>query len=296
MTKFKGVIPALVSPLNADETINSAVLKRLTDDLLQAGADGFYIGGATGEGIALNTKERMVLAETAVDAVSKRKPCIVHVASTNFNDAILLSKHAEEIGADAISAIPPLFFQYDEDDVYNYYKALANAVHIPLMIYFNPAAGFSINAKFAARMFEVDNITAIKWTSSDYYGMMELKDLTHGEMNIINGPDEMLLMGLSAGADGGIGTTYNFMLPLIRGVYDNFIQRDMEKAQQYQTQVSRIISAMRGFPCIPATKAILEQTGYAVGDAAFPQKQLTAAQKDALLCSIRAAGWNDETL
>ena len=296
MTKFKGVIPALVSPLNADETINSAVLKRLTDDLLQAGADGFYIGGATGEGIALNTKERMVLAETAVDAVSKRKPCIVHVASTNFNDAILLSKHAEEIGADAISAIPPLFFQYDEDDVYNYYKALANAVHIPLMIYFNPAAGFSINAKFAAKMFQIDTITSIKWTSSDYFGMMALKDLTHGEMNIINGPDEMLLMGLSAGADGGIGTTYNFMLPLIRGIYDNYVDQNMEKAQQYQTKVCRIIRQLSGIPIIPATKAILEHMGYEVGNAAFPQKRLTDEQKAAVIQKILAAGWNDDKL
>jgi N-acetylneuraminate lyase len=89
------------------------------------------------------------------------------------------------------------------------------------MIYYSPAARFDISADFAAKMFEVDNITAIKWTSSDYYEMLRLKDLTHGEMNIINGPDEMLLMGLNAGADGGIGTTYNFMFETIKSQRTN---------------------------------------------------------------------------
>ena len=103
-------MPALVSPLNEDETINTRVLQDLIKYLLQKGADGFYVGGATGEGIALKTEERMVLAETAVNAVNRLKPCIIHIAAADFSDAILLAKHAEKIGADAVSAIPPLFF------------------------------------------------------------------------------------------------------------------------------------------------------------------------------------------
>ena len=204
--KFKGIIPALATPLNEDETINTGVLKNLINYLLGKGAEGFYVGGATGEGLALKTENRIVLAEAAIDAVSDRKPCIVQVAAADFSDAVMLARHAERIGAKAISATAPVFFRYDENDVYDYYKALADSVHIPLMIYYSPMAGFDFNAKFVARMFEIDNITAIKWTNPNYYAMTQVKELTHGEMNVINGPDEMLLMGLSAGADGGIGT------------------------------------------------------------------------------------------
>ena len=161
-----------------------------------------------------------------------------------------------------------------------------------MMIYYNPAAGVNISAQFAARMFEVDNITAIKWTSPNYYDMMRLKDLTHGEMNIINGPDEMLLMGLNAGVDGGIGTTYNFMLPLIRGVYDNFVKNDIEAAQEYQMRVARVISAMRGFPTIPATKAMVEEMGYEVGNAVFPMKRLQENEKVALIQKMKDNGWS----
>lgn len=288
--KFKGIIPALVTPLNEDETINTSVLVELINYLNSKGADGFYIGGATGEGLALRTEERMVLAQEAVNAINGKKPSIIQVASTDFNDAILLAKHAEKIGADAISATPPLFFQYDENDVYNYYKALADSVHIPVMIYYSPAARFDISADFAAKMFEVDNITAIKWTSSDYYEMLRLKDLTHGEMNIINGPDEMLLMGLNAGADGGIGTTYNFMFETIKSIYDNFITNDPEEAQRYQTLANRIIAELKKYHTIPLTKVILEEMGFNVGNATFPMKRYTDKEKQAIISGMRSAG------
>ena len=290
MMKFCGVMPALVSPLDANENINVPVLNRLLADLLAKGADGFYLCGATGEGIAITPEERMVLAEEAIKAVDGRKPCIVQVASGNFEDAIRLAKHAEKVGAAAISATPPLFFSYDKDDVYNYYKKLADAVSIPMMIYYNPAAGFHINADIAAKMFEIDNVTAIKWTSSDYFQMMRLKDITNGEMNIINGPDEMLLMGLSAGADGGIGTTYNFMFDIIRGIYDNFVKGDIETAREYQTRAIRIISVLLNYKIIPAAKAVLEAQGYAVGNATFPMKCYSNEEKATIVAQMKAAG------
>lgn len=290
MKKFQGVIPALITPLNADDSIRVDVLKELLEYLIEKGADGFYIGGATGEGLNLRREERMILAEESVRQVNGRVPCIVQIASTDFSEAVALAKHAEQIGADAISATPPLFFRYDEDDVYQYYKGLADAVHIPMMIYYNPSAGFAINADFAARCFEVDNITAIKWTSSDYYGMMRLKDLTHGEMNIINGPDEMLLMGLTAGADGGIGTTYNFQLDRIKAIYQKFLAGDIEGARAEQIAADRVIFALLSYMGIPATKVILEEMGFAVGDATMPMKRYSETEKAEIIRKMKQAG------
>ena len=289
--KFQGVIPALVTPLNKDESINVPVLHQLIGDLINQRADGFYVGGATGEGLALRPEERKILTEESIKAVGGRVPTIIQVASCDYSVMLDLARHAEASGADAISATAPLFFKYDTDDVYNYYKRLADAVHIPVMIYYNPNVGFPMNADFAARVFEIDNVTAIKWTSSNYYEMLRLKDLTHGEMNIINGPDEMLLMGLNAGADGGIGTTYNFMMENIRGVYDCFHAGKAAEAQEWQTKANRVIRTLiTDYMGIPATKAILEAMGYAVGDAAFPMKHYTAEEKAKIVADMRAAG------
>lgn len=220
--RFAGAIPALATPLNEDETLNVPVLRQLMGDLLEQGADGFYVGGATGEGIALRREVREQLAEEAVRFADRRKPCIVHVASADFEEAVALARHAERCGADGISAVAPLFFRYDEDDVWNYYKVLAETVHIPLMVYYSPMANFPISAKFAARLYEIDNVTAIKWTSNEYDSMIRLKHLTHGEINIVNGKDSMLLPGLSAGADGGIGTGYNIMMPRFKAICECF--------------------------------------------------------------------------
>ena len=290
MKKFEGIIPALVTPLNEDESIRVEVLQNLIEYLIQKNADGFYIGGATGEGLALRREQRMLLAEESVRKVAGRVPCIVQVAATDFGEAITLAKHAEQIGADAISATPPLFFGYGEEEVYQYYKALAHAVHIPMMIYYNPAAGFTVNAEFAAKMFEVDNVTAIKWTSSDYYGMMRLKDLTHGEMNILNGPDEMLLMGLNAGADGGIGTTYNFQLDTIKAVYCHFREGNLSAAHESQMKADRAIAVLKQYAIIPATKAIMEGMGFDVGDATFPMKRYSEEEKQRITQAIRQVG------
>lgn len=290
---FTGVMPALITPLHEDETVNVKVTRELVEFFLGQGADGFYVAGATGEGLALRPDERRILAETAIDAVNGRKPCIVQVASTDFNEAIRLAKHAESAGAAAISATPPLFFRYDENDVYNYYKALADAVHIPLMVYNSPLAGFPLTPDFIAKLFKIDNITSIKWTSYDYYGLMRLKDLTNGEINIMNGPDETLLMGLTAGADGGIGATYNFMFPLFRNIYDNFKAGNLEAAKKYQDKVTDIIGALRSFTTIPATKVLLEEMGFEMGNATYPMKRYDAEQKKALVKAMRAGGWTD---
>lgn len=288
--KFKGIMPALVTPLNPDETVNCAALKKLTEDLISGGADGFYIAGATGEGHALRIGERMRLAEETLGIVGGRLPCIVQVASTDLSAAIELAKHAERIGAAAISSTPPIFFQYGEDEVYNYYKTLASSVHIPLMVYNTPAAAFTMSASFAARTFEIDNVTAIKWTAFDYFQMMMVKELTHGEMNVINGPDEMLLCGLAAGADGGIGTTYNFMLGTIRGIYDSFMSGDIDTARKHQYKAARIITELKKFPIIPAAKALLRAQGYDVGEATAPMRRLSESEIASLVEGARAAG------
>jgi len=231
-----------------------------------------------------------MLAEEAVKFVDHRVPCIVHIASANFAEAIELAKHAEAVGADGISAIPPMFFAYDVNDVYNYYKAIAEAVNIPLIVYYNPAAGFNMNAGIAAKLFEIENVTGIKWTSSDYYGVIQLQNLTKGEMNIINGPDEMLLMGLSAGADGGIGSTYNVMMPLIKAIYENFKAGNMAEALACQKKADRIIAAILKWKVIPAIKVILNARGYKVGEAAFPMTRYTEEQKAQILADMREAG------
>ena len=121
---------------------------------------------------------------------------------------------------------------------------------------------------------------------------MRLRDLTKGKINVINGPDETLLLGLTAGADGGIGTTYNFNYNAIRNIYNLFKAGKIEEARREQENVCRVISLFhKGYRTIPATRALLEYMGYDVGDATFPFVKYSKEKKEEIVKAALAEGW-----
>ena len=288
--KFTGVMPALITPLTEDGKLNREVLEKLIEDLIAQGADGFYIGGATGEGIILDADVHKELTTESIKIINGRVPSIVHISRMNYNEMLDLARHADAAGADAISAIPPLFYQYDHQAIYNYYEGLSNAVNIPIMIYNNPNTGVHFSAEQVAELYNIKNVTAIKWTNYEFYQVMRILDLTKGEFNVISGPDEMLLCGLAAGADGCIGTTYNFLMPEVRAVYDAFRAGDIEGARKAQTVVSTIVDELIKYNVVLATKVILEAKGYDVNHPLYPMHDYTPEQKAEMLANLQKAG------
>ena len=288
-TEFKGVFPALVTPLTGREKLNVRALEKLIDYESKQGATGFYIGGATGEGLLLDIPERKKLCEKSIEFIGADKAKIVHITDMNFRNTIKLAKHAEACGADAISSIAPIYFKYDENEIYEYYKAIAKSVNIPLIIYYTAAAGVTISLDLFERLFAIDNITGVKWTSSNYYEMISLRD-KFPDATIFNGPDEMLVCGLGAGANGGIGSTYNIIFPLINEVYQSFRDGNIEKAREAQKKADRIIRAILKYSVIPVVKLVLEERGYDVGNASFPMVSYTGRQRKQILADLKEAG------
>ena len=297
MIKFEGIMPALITPLNSDgKTVNEKAARELIEFLLKEGADGFYVLGSTGEGLVLDEAERMKMLEISVDQVKGRKPIICHTAAMNFSEAIRLSKHAEKVGADAISAIPPVFFHYRTEDVYNYYKTLAGSTNLPFIMYNHLSVGGGMNAEAVAKIFEIDNVTGVKWTVNNYYELMRLKDMTHGEINIINGPDEMLIAGLAAGADAGIGTTYNVMLPQFLEIYNYFKEGKIDKAREVQIKVNRVIACMIRHEVISATKCMCSLLGFDAGQATYPLRDMRGEGENELKKELKELGWPFKTV
>lgn len=290
--KFKGIMPALITPLNEDgKTVNEKSARGLIEYLINQGADGFYVLGSTGEGLVLDESERMKMLEISVDQVKGRKPIICHTAAMNFSEAVRLSKHAEKVGADALSAIPPIFFHYRDEDIYNYYKSLAGSTNLPFVMYNHPSANGGMSAETVAKIFEIDNITGVKWTVNNYYEMMRLKDITNGEINIINGPDEMLISGLAAGADAGIGTTYNVMLPQYLKIYKYFTEGNVEEARKIQYKVNRVIKCMAKNEVISAVKSMCSFLGFPAGEATYPLRNMQGDGISKLQSELSELGW-----
>ncbi len=290
--KFTGILPALVTPFCADNrSINRKVTKEILDYQMAQGANGFYILGGTGEGYAMARPEREEMCELVVSHVKGRVPVICHIAASNLPEACELARHAERVGADAIAAIPPLFFFYDADDIYHYYRRLAESVHIPVIVYYHPSAQRDISADLMARIYTIDNVTGVKWSSNNFFELMKLRDKTHGEMNVINGPDELLVNGLMAGADAGIGSTYNVMLPEFLDIYRLFREGKLDEARKAQYKVNRVIDRLIKGPVIPGVKSACRALGFDVGQATYPMRQYTAEMDAELKNDLVALGW-----
>ncbi len=291
--KIEGILPAIVTPFNEDnKTINIESAKKLIDLHIKQGAAGFYVLGGTGEGIVMAREEREVMAETSVKHVNGRVPVIIHVGSKNIEETIELAKHAEKIGADAISAMPPSFFSYRDEDLFNYYKTLAASVSLPVIIYYHPAAQANMSANLISHIFEIDNVTGVKWSSSNYFEMIKLKDMTHGEMNIINGPDELLLLGLSSGADAGVGATYNMMVPEFVKLYNYFKAGEMDKALECQMKINKVICTLFAPTVVPAIKYAINLMGINVGTGSYPMNQFEDEKvRTDFERALKEAGW-----
>lgn len=290
--EIKGVMPALVTPLNKDGlTLNKSALTKLINYHKTQGADGFYIAGATGEGLVLSMETKKELITRSIEDIGNDGMKIVHIADMNFENTKTLARYAEAAGADIISAIPPIYFGYDGDDIYNYYKEIAAQVKIPLMLYYTPAANTTLDTKLFLRLLELGNVTSVKWTVKDYYKVIELITASEGKMTVVNGPDEMLLCGLSAGCKAGIGTTYNVMLPWYKKIYELYQAGDMKAALEYQKKADKVVGVLIKNRGIQATKAALEIMGFEVGNATFPMKAYSLEDKKRIYAEMKEAGF-----
>ncbi|MGI6536891.1 MAG: dihydrodipicolinate synthase family protein [Caldicoprobacterales bacterium] len=290
--KFEGIMPAFITPLSSDNvTVNESAARKLVEHELSLGADGFYICGATGEGLVMQKEERKRLCEIVIDQVKGRKPVISHIAAMDLTTSIELARHAEKAGVDCVASIPPFYFKYDNKDIINYYKELDKAVNIPIMVYYHPAAKADMKAELIADIFKLEHVTAVKWSSNNYYEMLRLKDMTHGEMNVINGPDEMLICGLAAGADGGIGSTYNVMTAEYKKLYGYFRLGNIEEARRMQYKVNRVTSVITSYNTIPVIKLALQHLGFEVGDATYPMPKYSPEERKQIIKNLEEAGW-----
>lgn len=292
--RFKGVMPALITPFDKDGHVKRDTVRALMDWHLAAGMKGFYICGSTGEGPALPAFTRMEMAEVAVENAKGRGVVIDHVGAPNIWDAIALTEHATKTGVDAISSLAPTYsFKYTEDELFEYYKTIAGHTDKPVLVYATAAMGIANFPRLMAKLIEIPNVIGVKFTIRDYFELRKTKEVNGGDINLINGPDETLLCGLVMGADGGIGTTYNLMPEWYVALYEAFVAGDIKAAQSYQYKVNHVTDALirhSKIGAIRATKAALELKGFDAGNAVYPSHVFTAAEKDALKQELEQLG------
>lgn len=291
--KFKGIMPAMLTPFNADGSIKKETVKNVMDYHYSCGVKGFYVGGSTGEGPSLSLKTRLEMSETVMENNNGRGVIIEHVGAPCYNDAVELVKHADKIGVDAVSSLAPNFyFSFTDDEIVDYYKSIASYTDKPLIVYVTSHIKSDV-VSLAKRLMDISNVIGLKYTLPDYYLMRKLAEINGGNINIINGPDEMLICGLIMGAQGGIGSTYNVMPEWFVGLYSAAAAGDWNSAREIQYKINRVIEVLLKYSengAIKGVKAAMQLKGFDMGNAVYPSKIYSSAELSALKSELSELG------
>lgn len=270
MREMKGIFTALLTPFKEDYSINETSLKKLVEFNLEKGVNGFYVGGSTGESMVMTAQERKEVFRIVKQAAGDKVPMIAHCGAISTDAAVDMAKTAEELGYDAISAVAPFYYSFPAQAIKQYYTDIVSSVEIPMVVYNFPGGnGFTFTADYAAEMFEDKRFVGIKHTSTDLFALQQFKQKIEN-VTVFNGFDEMCLGGLSMGADGAIGSTYNFMADKFLKIYDEFHNGKIENAQKIQNEANEIIAEMIKYGVFQCEKAVLTHLGIDMGPCRRP--------------------------
>lgn len=275
MKNLKGIFPALLTPFDDNGKINEKALEQLIEMNIKKGVDGFYVNGSTAEVFMLNDEERRYLYRLVKDIVKDRCTLIAHIGSVGTLQTIEWGQYAEQLGYDAISAVAPFYYKFSFDEIKNHYYMTVDNVDLPMIIYnFPNFSGVSLTPENIGEFLCDERFLGVKHTSSDYFAMEQFKSAFPDKM-VYNGFDEMFLAGLAMGADGGIGSTYNFMAEKFIEIKAAFERNDIKTAQSIQKVVNKIVKALCKVGVTQGEKAVLTLMGIDFKDARPPFRKLT---------------------
>lgn len=287
MKQITGVIPAMITLFDEHEEVDVKRTEALVEFLIGRGVHGLYLTGSTGEGFLMTGEERKLVVETVVRKVAGRIPVIVHVGDIGTKKSIDLAKHAHEAGADAISSVPPFYWKFSEQDIYNFYKDIAEATPLPMIVYNVPLAGL-MGTDLLVRLSKIENVKGLKFTGKDHDQMSHLKDILGEDFIIYSGCDEMAFSGLSVGTDGIIGSFYNVMPELFHMIYDCAKSGDMAKGTRLQKIGTEIILAAVKFDYLAIMRNMLGWQGIDAGYSRRPFTNYKDSELDGFQQELRA--------
>jgi N-acetylneuraminate lyase len=281
--KLTGLIAATYTPFREDGSVNLDLIPSMTDYMIDSGVSGFYICGSTGEGESMSVEERKQVASTFVSASKGRLPVVVQVGHNSVESACELARHAAEIGADAISTLPPTYFKPASVDLLVDFiaRVSSNAPNLPYYYYHIPRmSGVSLDmVEFMQKACErVPRFHGIKFSDFFLADLTTCLEFDNGRLDILFGSDEMILGGLATGAQGMVGSTYCVAAPLFTKVIDAYKNGGRKDAQEWMSKCVRLIRMLDKEPgpyhsCVK--QVVWPLLGFDVGPCRVPQAILS---------------------
>ena len=281
--KIKGLIAAPVTPFNTDGSISPNTIPQYAQFLKDQGVRGVFVNGTTGEGFSLTDSERKTMAEAWSAEKEDNFKVIIHVGHTSQKTSREFCEHAENLKADAIGEMGPIFFKPSSvDELVSYCKYTASSTQLPYYYYHMPSMNgldFQMTDFLAKANSEIPTLTGIKYTHFDIDDFGKSLNYEKGKFDLLFGRDEALLKALPTGTEGAVGSTYNSFAPLYLELIKKYKSGNIEEAQQLQQQSIDMIDALASKEFFSALRHSMRIQGLETGEPRAPLGTLNKEQK-----------------
>jgi len=275
--KLSGIIPPLLTPFKENGEVDFDRIPLLVE-FMKPYVKGFFVCGTYGSGVLMNVDERKKVFETVVECVDDSYQLIAHVGAANQRDTLNLAEHAVQHHALAVTAVPPFYFHYDEETLFQYFRDLINASSIPVYLYDNPgASGNQISPELINRLAEI-GLNGVKDSTFDIsktYTVM--RKVQKKDFDVVIGSESLLLPGFVMGARACISGLANVLPELMNKLYEAALSSDLILAKDLQTKVLKMWDILHFGPSNPTAYAMLQIRGIEAG---FPRKPMLPLGKE----------------
>lgn len=292
MISFEGVVPALITPMTPDGAVNEEALRQVMEFNIQAGVQGFWVAGGSGESILLDDAENRRIADIACDQTQGRAFSIMHVGAATTLRAARLAEHAAQAGCEAICCVPPFFYQREDDAIVEHYRVVAAAADLPFFVYNVPQfTGKEILVDLMKRFRDaIPQLTGLKHSAPN---LPLVHDFAEMGLACLVGNSTLMLPALTLGATGCVDGPPNAAPEPWVALWRAFRQGDLGQAMEAQRQATAVTELARS--CGPkfhsVAKAILSaRLGIDCGSARAPGLPLTPDEHRRVMAGMRALG------
>jgi len=262
-----GVYPVICTPFTEDEALDEGALRRHIRFLLDAGVHGLIPTGSTSEFASLSEAERKRVVDITMDEVKGRVPVVVGTAAVSTRDTIMYSQYAERAGAEGVMIVPPYYCHPTEREIYQHYQAVAESIHLPIMVYNNPwTSGVDMQPALVARLAEIEHVAYIKESSGDMRRVSEIMRLCGDKMTVFCGADNLALEMFAVGIQGWVAAPANAIPKQCVQLYElAAVKKDLEQARELYFKMLPFFTALESGQFVQYVKASLEILGRSIG-------------------------------
>lgn len=289
--KFHGIIPPAITIFDSKGEIDGEKTKKFIRYLIAEGVHGIFVAGSTGEASLMTMEQRKEIIDIGVKAAEGKVPVFAGTGHNSTRITVELSKYADAAGADAIIASLPHYPRPVGEGLYQHYKAVAEAINIPVFVYSWPGQyGYSMEPEMVVRLAEDGYIKGIKDTHEDIDHTAEIIRLTEGKIIVLEGYESKLLPALCLGADGSICTLGNLIPAEIVEIYNLFREGKVAEARGKQLSIFGLTNVLYTRDDTQLLKEGIKMLGFDAGDALMPTSKLSADIKEKMKTELRKLG------